>query len=74
MRSSLNKDIIITIIRGFLIILWSLITGIRLYSYLPRYNIKTLNSLFSDFSLFNILINLEKLFIYFYCMKGYLSF
>ena len=74
MRSSLNKDIIIIIIRGLLIILRSLITGIRLYSYLPRYNMTTLNSLFSDFSLLNILTNLEKLFIYFYCVKGYLSF
>ena len=48
-------------LRGLLITLWPLMVGIRLYSYLPRYNIRTLNSLFSNFSLLNILNNLEKL-------------
>ena len=57
---------------GLLIILWPLIIGIRLYSYLPRYNIKTLDSLFSDFSLLNILNNLEKLFYLLLLREGLL--
>ena len=58
-------------LRGILI-LWPLIIGIRLYSYLPRYNIRTLSGLFSDFILLNILNNLEKFNIYFYRMKDFL--
>ena len=46
-------------LRGVLI-LYPLIIGIRLFSYLSRYNIRTLSSLFSDFILLNILNNLEK--------------